>query len=122
MFSGVLGNPKGHISRIFTVKSAMSDKKIIEQQPNRTCRKIVCLLALVFGLVVMNVDGMAQCTEITAATYVVDFSSAKDTSWSVSSKRTEKGCVDGNAGNTCVKFIIKLGNYTQIHATKKIVK
>lgn len=108
MFSGVLGNPKGHISRIFTVKSAMSDKKIIEQQPNRTCRKIVCLLALVFGLVVMNVDGMAQCTEITAATYVVDFSSAKDTSWSVSSKRTEKGCVDGNAGNTCVKFIIKL--------------
>lgn len=56
----------------------------------------------------MNVDGMAQCTEITAATYVVDFSSAKDTSWSVSSKRTEKGCVDGNAGNTCVKFIIKL--------------
>ncbi len=108
MFSGVLGNPKGYISRIFTVKSAMSNTKIIEQQPNRTCRKMIYLLALVFGLVVMNVDGMAQCTEITAATYVVDFSSAKDTSWSVSSKRTEKGCVDGNAGNTCVKFIIKL--------------
>lgn len=69
---------------------------------------MVCLLALVFGLVIIHVEGSAQCTEITAATYVVDFSSTKDTSWSVSSKRTEKGCVDGNAGNTCVKFIIKL--------------
>lgn len=108
MFSGVLGNPKGYISRIFTVKSAMSNTKIIKQLPIRTCRKMGYLLVLVFGLLVMNVDGMAQCTEITAATYVVDFSSAKDTSWSVSSKRTEKGCVDGNAGNTCVKFIIKL--------------
>lgn len=86
----------------------MSNTKIIKQLPIRTCRKMGYLLVLVFGLLVMNVDGMAQCTEITAATYVVDFSSAKDTSWSVSSKRTEKGCVDGNAGNTCVKFIIKL--------------
>lgn len=103
-----LSNPKSYISRIFTVKSAMSNTKIIKQLPIRTCRKMGYLLVLVFGLLVMNVDGMAQCTEITAATYVVDFSSAKDTSWSVSSKRTEKGCVDGNAGNTCVKFIIKL--------------
>lgn len=108
MFSRVLGNPKGYISRIFTVKSAMSNTIIIKLTLNKTCRKMVCLLALVFGLVIIHVEGSAQCTEITAATYVVDFSSTKDTSWSVSSKRTEKGCVDGNAGNTCVKFIIKL--------------
>lgn len=63
---------------------------------------------ILFLLVLFSADVKGQCTEITAATYVVDFSASKDTSWSVSSKRTEKGCVDGNAGNTCVKFIIKL--------------
>lgn len=65
------------------------------------------LFLFLFGFVCID-NSFSQCTEITAATYVVDFSASKDTSWSVSSKRTEKGCVDGNAGNTCVKFIIKL--------------
>lgn len=114
MFSGVLGNPKGYISRIFTVKSAMSNTKIIEQQTNRTCRKMMCLLALVFGLVVMSTgEGYAQCpvNDGTSKIITVDLSARKDTSWSVKSKRDGTACVTSNPfddNSNCIRFYVTL--------------
>ena len=114
MFSGVLGNPKGYISRIFTVKSAMSNTKIIKQLPDNICRKMVCVLTMVFGLLVVGIgESTAQCpvNDGTSEVVTVNLSAKKDTSWSLKSKREGTACISTNppdANSRCIRFNVTL--------------
>lgn len=109
-----MGNPKGYISRIFTVKSTMSNTKIIKQLPIRTCRKMVCLLVLVFGFLVISIgESMAQCpvNDGTSNIVTVNLSTKKDTSWSLKSKREGSACISTNppeSNSRCIRFNVTL--------------
>lgn len=92
----------------------MSNIKIIKQLYSRICRRIVCLLALVFCLLVISVgEGLAQCpvNDGTSEVVTVNLSAKKDTSWSLKSKREGTACISTNppdANSRCIRFNVTL--------------
>lgn len=114
MFIAVLGHPKTYISRNFTVKSAMSTTKFLASLPHGICRKKICLLAMVFGILLMSVcEALGQCpvNDGTSEVITVNLSAKKDTSWSLKSKREGTACISTNppdANSRCIRFTVTL--------------
>lgn len=88
----------------------MSTTETLKYPPDRRCRKNICLLALVFGILFLSVgEGWGQCGVGTSTIYSVDFSAAKDTAWTLAASRSGTACVGTpGADDRCIRFNVTL--------------